>query len=278
MILVTGATGHVGGELVRALVARGAAVRALVRDPSRATLPAGVQAAAGDLTAPDTVTPALAGVRAAFLLGGFATLPQLLRRMGDAGVDHVVLLTSRCVVGGRADNPITRMWLDSEAALRGSGLTGTVLRPSGFHANALRWVSQLRRGDVVRAPWPGVPIASIDPADIAAVAATVLGEPARGDRELSLSGPQPLTPGDQVATLGRVLGRPLRYEPLGDDEARAAMQADTPPAFIEAFFRFFSEGEYDDSAVLDTVPRTTGRTARTCEEWARTHAGALSGA
>jgi len=275
MILVAGATGNVGGELVRALVARGAPVRALVRDPDRATLPAGVDVVAGDLAAPATIAPSLAGVRAAFLLGGFATLPELLHAMGDAGLDHVVLLTSRCVVGGRADNPITRMWLDSEAALRASGLPGTVLRPSGFHANALRWAPQLRHGDVVRAPWPDVPIASIDPADIAEVAATVLSGPAGGDRALALSGPEPLTPGEQVATLARALGRPLRYEPLGDEEARAAMAADTPPAFIEAFFRFFSAGEFDDSPVLDTVQRITGRAPRPFEEWARGHAGAF---
>jgi uncharacterized protein YbjT (DUF2867 family) len=275
MILVTGATGNVGGELVRALVARDAPVRALVREPARAVLPAGVDVVTGDLAAPATVAPALAGVQAAFLLAGFATLPELLGLLAGAGVDHVVLLTSRCVVGGRADNPITRMWLDSEAALRASGLPGTVLRPSGFHANALRWLPQLRAGDVVRAPWPAVRIASIDPADIAAVAATVLGEPPGRDQDLSLSGPQPLTPGEQVAILARVLGRPLRYEPLDDDRARAAMEADTPPELIDGFFRFFSAGEFDDSAVLDTVHRITGREPRTFERWARAHVDAF---
>src|SRR5205814_977595 len=81
----------------------------------------------------------------------------------------IVLLTSRCVIGGKPDNAVTRMWLDAEAAVRASGLEATILRPSGFQSNALRWRDQLRDGDVIRAPWPDVPIAAIDPADIAAV-------------------------------------------------------------------------------------------------------------
>lgn len=279
MILVTGATGNVGGELVLALAARGVPARALVRDPGRAALPAGVEIVAGDLAAPGSLAPAVAGVRGAFLLGGFATLPDVLRRLADAGTEHVALLTSRCVVGGLPDNAVTRMWLDAEAALRESGIPGTVLRPSGFHANALRWLPQLRRGDVVRAPWPDVAIASIDPADIAAVAAAVLCEPGGdGPRALALSGPEPLRPADQVAILGRVLRRPLRYEPLDDDRARAEMAQDTPPDVVDALFRFFSAGEFDDSAVVDTVRRIIGRAPRTFEQWARAHVDALSAA
>jgi uncharacterized protein YbjT (DUF2867 family) len=191
-------------------------------------------------------------------------------------VEHVVLLTSRCVVGGRPDNAITRMWLDAEAVVRESGVPWTILRPSGFHSNALRWLPQLRKGDVVEAPWPDVAIASIDPADIAAVAATVLTEPGHQHTTPTLSGPHPVTPGAQVATLAQVLDRPLRFAPLADDDARAQMQADTPPAFIDAFFRFFTDGEFDDSAVVDTVERLTGRPPRTFEQWAHSHADAFT--
>jgi uncharacterized protein YbjT (DUF2867 family) len=275
VILVTGATGNVGGEVVHALVARGQPVRAVARNPANADFPDGVDVAAADLAAPETLPAALAGVRQVFLLGGFAT-PELLQTLDRAGVEHVVLLTSRCVVGGRPDNAVTRMWLDGEAAVRDSGLQWTILRPSGFHSNALRWLSQLQQGDVVRAPWPDVPIASIDPADIAAVAATVLTEPGHSHTAPSLSGPEPLTPGDQVATLAGVLRRPLRYEPLTDEDARIRMQADKPPAFVDALFRFFTDGEFDDSAVVATVDELTGRPPRTFEAWARDHAPAFA--
>jgi uncharacterized protein YbjT (DUF2867 family) len=275
MIVVTGATGNVGGEVAAALAARGADVRAVVRDPARASLPAGVELVQGDLELPESLTPALDGARAVFLLGGWSDMPELLRRIRRASVERVVLLTSRCVVGGRADNAVTRMWLDSEAAVRDSGVAWTVLRPSGYASNALRWLPQLRQGDVVRAPWPEVAIATIDPADIGAVAATVLTEPGHEGRAHALSGPEPLTPGEQVEQLAAVLERPLRYEPLSDQQARAEMAADTPAPYIDAFFRFYSEGEFDDSPVLDTVDQITGRPPRRFEQWARAHADAF---
>jgi uncharacterized protein YbjT (DUF2867 family) len=271
MIVVSGATGNVGREVVAALTGRGEDVRAVVRDPRRASLPAGVDVVAGDLELPESLTPALDGARAAFLLGGWGDMPGLLRAVHRRGVEHVVLLTSRCVVGGMADNAITRMWLDSEAAMRDSGLAGTILRPSGYQSNALRWREQLREGDTVRAPWPDVPVAAIDPADIGAVAATVLTEPGHEGTAYSLSGPEPLTPGDQVATLAAVLGRPLQYEPLSDEQARAEMAADWPAPYLDAFFRFYSDGEFDDSVVVDTVRATTGKPPRTFAQWARAH-------
>ncbi|HEY6423276.1 MAG TPA: NAD(P)H-binding protein [Pseudonocardiaceae bacterium] len=132
MILVTGATGNVGRALVHALVAGGAAVRALARNPNGTTFPPAVDVTAADLEAPDTLTPALASIRKVFLLGGFTAMPTLLERLRDADVEHVVLLTSRCVVGGNPDNAITCRWLDSEAAVQGSGIPWTILRPSGF--------------------------------------------------------------------------------------------------------------------------------------------------
>jgi uncharacterized protein YbjT (DUF2867 family) len=276
VILVSGANGHVGGELVAELVARSVEVRALVRNPGRPSVPDGVDVVAGDLDAPDSLPAALAGVDAVFLLGGFPTTAEVLHRIEDAGVGHVVLLTSRSVIGGDPDNAITRMWLDTETAVRDAAVPWTVLRPSGFHSNALRWRPQLQHGDVVRAPWPDVPIASIDPADIAAVAATALTEPGYEHRALSLSGPEALTPGEQTATLAKVTGRPLRFEPLDDDSARAAMQeSGTPAGVIDAFFRFFSHGEFDDSPVVDTVHQITQRRPRTFRCWAETHADAF---
>jgi uncharacterized protein YbjT (DUF2867 family) len=274
MILVTGATGNVGRELVDALVARGNVVRAIARNPNVTKLPDGVDVVSADLNA-ESLTPAPTGIRKAFLLGAFATLPEILKRLDHAGVEHVVLLTSRCVIGGKPDNAITRMWLEAETAVRDASIPWTILRPSGFHSNALRWLPQLRQGNIVRAPWPHVAIASIDPADIAAVAATVLTEPGHEHTAHTLSGPEPLTPHEHVATLARVLRRPLRYEPLPDADARSQMAADTPAPLIDAFFRFFTDGEFDDSVVVGTVHDITGREPRTFERWARAHVPAF---
>lgn len=275
MILVTGATGNIGNALVHGLAARDEAVRALARNPDRARFPPTVDVVSADLETLETVVPALVGIRKLFLLGGFATT-DLLRRVREAGVEHIVLLTSRCVIGGKPDNAITRMWLDAEAAVRDSGVPWTILRPSGFHSNALRWLPQLQGGDVVRAPWPDVRIASIDPDDIAAVAATVLTQRGYEDTAPALSGPLPLTQGEQVGTLARVLGRPLRYEPMTDHEARAQMETDTPASFIDAYFRFFTGGEFDDAGVVRSVQEITGHQPRSFEQWAHDHAHAFT--
>jgi uncharacterized protein YbjT (DUF2867 family) len=279
MIVVTGATGNVGSEVVATVVRRGLQARAVVRDrdAAAARMPAGTEVVQGDLELPESLTPALRGAEALFLLGGWSDMPGLLQRIADAGIGHVVLLTSRCVIGGAPDNAITRMWLDSEAAVRDSGVPWTFLHPSGYQSNALRWLPQLREGDVVRAPWGDVAVAAIDPADIAAVAATVLADPAaHGGRAYELSGPEPLTPADQVATLAEVLERRLRFEAVSDEDARADMAQNTPEPYIDAFFRFYSDGEFDDSRVVATVQELTGRAPRRFREWAREHAGAFS--
>ena len=114
--------------------------------------------------------------------------------------------------------------------------------------------------------------AAIDPADIGAVAAVALTAPGHEGAALELSGPEPLTPADQVALLAAALDRPLAYEPADDATARAEMEADTPKPFVDAFFRFFSEGEYDDARVVDTVERVLGRPPRRFAEWAADHA------
>ena len=174
MILVTGATGNVGREVVAALArARRGRPRRGARSRARATLPAGVERVRRrPRAARSRSTPALDGARAVFLLGGWSDMPGLLRRIERAGVERVVLLTSRCVVGGRRGQPG-----DAHVdGLRGGGARlraspWTVLRPSGYQSNALRWLPQLRTGDVVRAPWPDVAIAAIDPPTSRAVAA-----------------------------------------------------------------------------------------------------------
>lgn len=144
MILVTGATGNVGSEVATALTARGEEVRAVVRNPDRGARPEGVEVVRGDLDLPESLASALDGARGVFLLGGLRDMPGLLRQVERSGVEHVVLLTSRCVVGGKPDNAISRIWLDSEAAVRESGAAWTILRPGGFQSNALRWLPQTR--------------------------------------------------------------------------------------------------------------------------------------
>src|SRR3954469_10193419 len=273
MILVTGATGNVGAELVHALAAAGEPVRALVRDDARrSALPAGVEAAVGDLNRPETLEPALDGVRGVHLLAGYGGLPHAPEGMRRAGGERVTLQSSSAVPGGDMTNAVARYHIESESAIRASGLAWTFLQPNGFMSNALEWAEPLRRGDVVTAPFAGVRTAQIDPLDIAAVAAIALTTGDLDGRSLRLSGPEALLAAERVAILGAVLGRDLRLEPQSDDDARAERSASMPPQYVDPFLRFSADGTLDESEVLPTVEEVLGRPPRTFRAWAEEHA------
>src|SRR5256884_3215166 len=194
MILVTGATGNVGGELVRALAGAGQPVRALVRAGREPGFPAGVQPVAGDLNQPESMRPALAGARALFLYPGCQDLAGTLAEARQAGVGRVVMLSGSSAASGDMSNAVSRYMIESEAAVRDSGLAWTMVRSFGFMSNTLQWVPQLAAGDLVRAPFAGVAVATIDPYDIAAVAAAPPTPGGHGGRGYTPSGPEPPPP------------------------------------------------------------------------------------
>ena len=276
MILVTGATGNVGGELIRALVGAGEEVRALIRrDTDRTRLPAVVEGFVGDLDRPQTLRAALDGVRGVHLLSGYQDMPEILAEIRRAEVEHVVLQSSSAAPDGDMSNAVARYHILSEAAVRDSGVPWTFLQPNSFMSNTLQWVSQLQAGDVVHAPFADVRVATIDPYDVAAVAAEALTSGDHEGRSYRLSGPESLLPADRVAVLAKVLGRDLRFEGQSEADARAQMSATMPDEYVDAFFSFFSDGKLDESKVLPTVKEVTGRQPRTFEQWARAHAGAF---
>jgi uncharacterized protein YbjT (DUF2867 family) len=275
MFLVTGATGNVGAEVVRALAAADQKVRALARSGRPAGLPPGVEAVAGDLNRPESLTEALAGVRGVFLLPGYEDMEGVLAQVRRAGVERVVLLSGSSAGSGDTANAVSAYMIRSEDAVRESGVPFTILRPFGFMSNALRWRDQLRAGDVVREPFADVAVAVIDPADIGAVAGSALLADGHEGRIHVLSGPQALRPADRAAILGAALGRDLRLEPLSDDEARTQMSAQMPIEYVDAFFDFYVAGSLDESRVQPTVREVLGREPRTFAQWAAAHADAF---
>ncbi|GAA2428655.1 NAD(P)H-binding protein [Actinomadura vinacea] len=273
MYLVTGATGNVGSEVVKALASAGEGVRALVRRPDTVTLPEGVEAVGGDLNRPQSLKDALTGVRAVFLLPGYEDMPGLLGEVRSAGVEKVVLLSGGSAGNGDLTNAVTRYMAASEAAVRASGLPWTFLRPSAFMSNALRWLPQIQAGDEIRVSFPAVRTASLDPFDLGAVAARALISDDHRGEILWPTGPEALLPAEQVAVLAQVLGRDLRAVELTDEQARAEMTAAMPVEYVDAFFDFYVKGTLDESIVRPTVLEVTGRRPRTFVEWANAHAG-----
>ncbi|MEU1269922.1 NAD(P)H-binding protein [Streptomyces sp. NPDC005799] len=290
MILVTGATGHVGGELVRRLTAAGHPVRATTRRPSEARLPSGAEAVYGDADDPSTLSAAFTDASGAFLMSaqGVGTTPPgptpdlalalaLAEAAARAGVRRVVKLS--VLDGGTGTDVIARWHAAAEAAVTSHDWTWTLLRPGRFMSNALQWTAQLRSGDTVSLPFADRPAASIDPADVAEIAARALTthstEHAGGTYELS--GPQSLTPLDELALLGETLGRDLHAVGLPPEAARSSMRRyGFPPEVINAIMHRTLESDRG-AEVLPTVEKVLGRPARTFGEWARAHTGAFEG-
>jgi uncharacterized protein YbjT (DUF2867 family) len=273
VILVTGATGNIGGATLEALAAQGRPVRAVSR--SERAWPDGVEGVVGDLDDGDSLARAADGVEAVFLLSGYAGTERLLGALHDGGATRAVLLSSSSAPSGDESNAVARYHIETERLVRASGLEWTMLQPNSFMANALQWAPQLAAGDVVRGPFGSVPVAMVDPADVGTVAALALTEPGHAGREYRLSGPEALLPEEQVAILGEVLGRDLRWEGWSDEQARTELESQMPKPYVDAFFAFFADGLIDETTVRPTVPELLGRPAGSFEAWARAHAEAF---
>ncbi|MFE6667486.1 SDR family oxidoreductase [Streptomyces sp. NPDC057697] len=263
MILVTGATGNIGSALLEELLARGVGpVRGLTRDAARAGFPEGVEAVEGDFTRPASLGPALAGVRSLFLVSRLGPDADVLDLARQAGVEHVVLVSSITVrthphLGPAAEN------LAVEQLLKASGMAWTILRPTQFASNALMWAAAVRAHETVRAPYPDTALPTIHPADIAAVARVALTEPGHQGHTYALTGPEPVTARQQVAAIAAALGREVPFAGISRREAHA--QAEAADAVLDV-----TGGDVNDELlrVRDTVSRITGAPARPFQQWA----------
>lgn len=280
VIVVTGATGNIGRCLVGRLLADGAAVRALTRDPARAALPAGAETVRADLTGTPDLAPLLAGADALFLnlAAGGEAVTALVDAAVAAGVRRIVLNSSMAVTDTPADdsNHIARMHAALERTVRASGLEWTFVRGSNYSTNTLAWAPSIRASGVVRDAHPGAqgtPVHEADLADVAAVALLDRSGAHQGQAYL-VTGPEVLTVAQQVAEIGRATGRETRVEQISEEAAAEAMAGPhLPKEAARELVRLF--GKMVDAPsfpVSDAVERVTGHSGRTYAEWARDHA------
>ncbi len=268
MILVTGATGRVGGEVVRQLTAAGVpGVRALARDGGRARLP--VPVAEGDLAVPGSLDAALEGVGKVFLvwptLRADHAAPETIKRLAGR---HVVYFSS--AAAGAAD-PINASHAEIERLIREHASAWTFLRITGLAANDLKWADGIRRDGVVREPSAGWARSHIHEADVAAAAVRVLtGEGHDGTAHV-LTGPQALTAPERVAVLSEVLGRELRFEQPSPEEVREQYTAVFGAEVAEGLVARMTGPAPEPEPVTATVEELTGRPARTYRDWAADH-------
>ncbi|MFI9585876.1 NAD(P)H-binding protein [Streptomyces sp. NPDC052236] len=274
-ILVTGATGKVGGAVVTQLHAAGVPVRALVR--READFPEGVQAVRGDLGDPASLDTALEGVDSVFLVWPFLSAEGASDVIDAIGkrARRVVYLSS-AGAGSEKENPgeaITMFHTELERLIEASGLEWTALRPTGFASNTLGWAEEVRTTGAVRAPLARLARPLIHEADMAAVAVQALTTDALLGARPLITGLELITQERQVALISEVIGRPVRFEEITLDEAIEQMKAAGYPAeLVEAVVPAQAEMLDNPEPVNDEVERITGTPARSFREWAVDHA------
>jgi uncharacterized protein YbjT (DUF2867 family) len=274
MIVVTGATGNVGRPLVQTLAAAGRRVTAVSRGRPDWELPERVEHRQADLADPHSLEAALDGAEALFLLAAGGRPDGVLDVARSHGLRRVVLLSSQGA-RTRPDAPAYSPFRAFEDAVQGSGLDWTILRPGGFHSNALWWREVVRSARVVPAPFADVGLPIVDPADIAEVAALALRDGEHTGRAYELTGPAPVTPRQQAQAIGDALGTPVRLVEQSRDEARAQMLRVMPEPVVEGTLAILGEPSGAEVRVSPDVERVLGRPARTFADWARRNAEAF---
>jgi uncharacterized protein YbjT (DUF2867 family) len=263
-ILVTAATGTVGRHVVRALIERGAPVRAFVRDPGRAAhlLGPDVEMAAGDLADPASVRQAMSGVDRLFLACG--NVPGQVE-LENAAIDAAAAAGVRRVVklsgpDADVDSPLIfeRWHGEIERHLAAAGLPAIRLRPRTYMTNLMAYAGSIAQTGMLFAPAGTAAISFIDPRDVAGVAAGALLGAGQEGRAYTLTGPE-------------AIGQPVGYVAVGDDDARRAMIGDgLPPMVADAIVAIFASQRAGSMAdTTDAVRELTGRGPRSIADFAR---------
>jgi uncharacterized protein YbjT (DUF2867 family) len=278
--LITGATGDVGSRVVDHLIERGERPQVFVRDSAKAQARFGdrVEFVVGDLGDPPSLRAALEGIDALFLVNTGPTIPARDEAAANAarvtGVNHLVKLSSLDVEQGLAIGA----WHErGEAAIRASGLPFTFVRPSGFMSNLLAWARSIKSEGIVRASTGDGRRAFIHSDDIAAVVVKALTSRVYDGQSLSITGPEALTFAEVTTRIGAAINKPLRFEPISDEEARQRYSrisgsAEETEAHV-ALWRAIREGRL--ATVNDNVQRVLGRKAITLDQWLNENAGAF---
>ncbi|UPG85344.1 NmrA/HSCARG family protein [Luteibacter aegosomatis] len=281
-ILVTGATGTVGREVVHQLVKRGADVRALVRDPSKAALPEGVAIAKGDLLDVDSLRNAFTGVSTLFLLNAvtsdeFTQALVALNVARESGIERIVYLS---VIHSDVyvNVPHFAVKFTVERMIETMGIHATILRPAYFFDNDRSITDVITGHGIYPMPIGGKGLAMIDARDLGEIAAIELQRREQADAPLPLErfhvvGPETLTGKDIAGIWSDVLGRPVVYP--GDDPAgfEANLRQHMPgwTAFDMRLMseRFISDGMLPKPGDVERLTTMLGRPLRSYRDFAR---------
>ena len=279
MILVTGATGNNGQELVRQLTALEQRVRALVRDASDSAKLKGlnVELAAGDFEQPKTLDAALRGADQAFLLTPVAERfiqwqKDFVQAAHRAGVKHLVKF-SGMGAGFDTKSELLRLHYQTDVVLRDSGVPFTILQPNSFYQNTLSFVATIKSQGRFYLPLKNALQSMVDIRDICAVAAKVFTSSGHEGKTYVITGPEALTFQQVAEKLSLVLGRRIEYVDVPPSAPADGMRQSGMPEWnvrtVTELLGYFASGAA--ATVTDTIPRLLGRPAVSFEQFAKDH-------
>jgi uncharacterized protein YbjT (DUF2867 family) len=288
MILLTGATGNIGKELVHDLTARKAAFKVMTRskEAAKAFEAKGIQVAMGDYEHSGSYADALAGVDQVFLLT--VPRPDLTRLEGEflktckaKGVKHIVRL-SALGANPYAASGLVRGHGRCEAQLEDSGLAWTLLRPSFFMQNLGNFMGpSIAKESTLYSCAGGAMVPWVDTRDIAAVAGTVLTTKGHEARIYEITGPEALSYADVADRLSAAMGRRIAYVNVPDGVAYQAMtDMGMTPWLTEGMITLYHlcRANGTTAVPLDTVERITGHAPRTLEAYIQENKAAFRSA
>ena len=285
MILVIGATGNIGSELTRLLVAKGADVRVLARDKAQAEAALGskVQVMQGDLTRPESLSEAMKGVTKLFLvtplhLDQVAMKSAAIQAAKVAGVKHIVMSTG---IGAAPDAGVEvgRWHGKSQEEVKATGIPFTFLQPTFFMQNMLMLASAIRDQSSFYLPLGESRVSWVDARDIALVGAAALTEAGHENKAYPITGGEAVTCAEMAQILSNALGKTVNYVDVPLEAAKKGMvSAGMPEKLADMMNELYALGPAGHLAyVTDTVKTVTGRPPCSFRQFAQDHANAFKG-
>ena len=282
-LLISGATGMIGGLVVDALVEQGKSLVAMVRpgsDPGRLAGRAGVRVVEGDFDDPRSLERALQGVGRAFLVTNSSERTEGQQKAfvvaaEEAGVQHLVKLSQLHAAAGSPVRSL-RYHAAVEAAIEESGVPHTYVRPNLILQAYLPFAPLIQAG-VLQAPIEEARVSIVDAQDIAAVVAAALSENGHEGHTYDVTGPEALTHAELAAAFGEAAGHEVRFESVPPEAFLAAVEQMGMPAWqaegLAEDYAHYGRGEA--AGVSPDVERVTGRPARTVQDFAAEYAAAF---
>jgi (4-alkanoyl-5-oxo-2,5-dihydrofuran-3-yl)methyl phosphate reductase len=277
MILITGATGNVGRELVEQLSAKGESLRVVTRDESKvAHLDARIERVIGDMSDESTAKKAVHGVSSIFM---FPLITEedhrsnnlLLETAKKAGVKHVVMMSSMGATEEKSK--IGELHREKELLVEKSGIPWTFVRPGAFMSNSFQWQPTIKAQGKVFNPTGGGKVAPISPRDIAAAAAVTLTSAGHEGKIYVLTGPELLSAHDQVGILSQAIGIPIECVDVPVSVVADQMAKRGAPGFLVDGLSVMWEGIKQGQVAIQTkdLERVTGSKGETFEHWCSDH-------